>query len=85
MDAALVALLAKRFEVVKKVAVYKKQQGLPAAIPERVEQVVARVRRAAKAQGFSSDTAEKLWRVLIADMIAFEEKELNGPSKTAGG
>ena len=76
VDDELVALFAKRFGLVKEVAEFKKAYGLPAAIPSRVAEVVGRVRREAEAQGFSPETAEKLWRHLIADMIEFEEKQL---------
>ncbi|MDE2385561.1 MAG: chorismate mutase [Alphaproteobacteria bacterium] len=76
VDGALVALLARRFGFVEKVVAAKHQLGLPAAIPTRVEEVVARVRAEAAAQGFPPGTAEKLWRQLIADMIAYEEKAL---------
>ena len=76
LDDELVALLAKRFELVKDVAEYKKANGVPAAIPSRVAEVVERVRRAAATKGFPPETAEKLWRQLIADMIEFEEKHL---------
>jgi isochorismate pyruvate lyase len=77
VDGALVALLARRFGYVQKVVETKKILGLPAAIPARVEDVVARVRAEAEAVGFPADTAEKLWRQLIADMIEFEEKALD--------
>ena len=76
LDDDLVALFAKRFAVVNEVVEVKKAEGLPAAIPERVAEVVARVKLKAEAQGFPTATAEKLWLLLIADMIAFEEKHL---------
>ncbi|MEP6828500.1 MAG: chorismate mutase [Aestuariivirga sp.] len=76
VDDELVALFAKRFELVKNVAEFKKAKGLPAAIPSRGAEVVGRVRREAEAKGFSPETAEKLWRHLIADMIEFEENQL---------
>ena len=76
VDDELVALFAKRFALVKDVAEFKKPRGLPAAIPSRVAEVVARVRLEAEAQGFPPDTAERLWRQLIADMIAYEENHL---------
>jgi isochorismate pyruvate lyase len=76
VDGALVALLARRFDFVQKVVEAKLVLDLPAAIPARVEEVITRVRAEAGAQGFPADTAEKLWRQLIADMIAFEEKAL---------
>ena len=75
-DDELVALFAKRFELVKEVAKFKKVHGLPAAIPSRVAEVVKRVRLEADAKGFSPETAEKLWRQLISDMIEFEEDQL---------
>jgi len=77
VDGALVSLLARRFDFVQKVVEAKLALGLPAAIPARVEEVIARVRAEATAQGFPADTAEKLWRQLIADMITFEEKALD--------
>ena len=76
VDGALVALLARRFDFVQKVVEAMLVLDLPAAIPARVEEVITRVRAEASAQGFPADTAEKLWRLLIADMIAFEEKAL---------
>ncbi len=76
VDDKLVALFAKRFALVKRVVRVKKVFGLPAAIPERIAEVVTRVRRQSTAQGFPPDTAEKLWRQLIADVIEFEEKHL---------
>ncbi len=75
-DDQLIALFAKRFELVKEVAEFKKVHGLPAAIPSRVAEVVKRVRLEADAKGFSPETAEKLWRQLISDMIEFEENQL---------
>ena len=76
VDDELVALFARRFELVKEVAKFKKLHGLPAAIPSRVTEVVKHVRLEAEAKGFSPETAEKLWRQLIADMIEFEENQL---------
>ena len=76
LDDELVALFAKRFAIVNQVVEVKKAEGLPAAIPERVAEVVARVKLKAETQGFPAATAEKLWRLLIADMIEFEEQHL---------
>ena len=75
-DKALVQLLAKRFAIVDEVLGVKRQQSLPAFIPERVEVVVQQVRKLAEAEGLNADIAEKLWRVLIAETITYEEKRL---------
>ena len=76
VDAALMTALAQRMAIVDRVVAIKKAEGLPAAIPERVEEVVKRVRADAAAHGFPPDTAEKLWRLLIAETILYEEKTL---------
>ena len=75
-DEALVRQFAKRFAIVDKVLAVKQAKGLPAFIPERVEVVVQQVRNQAEAHGLNPDIAEKLWRVLIAETIAYEEKHL---------
>jgi isochorismate pyruvate lyase len=75
-DKALVQLLAKRFAIVDEVLGVKRSHGLPAFIPERVEVVVTHVRKLAEVEGLDADIAEKLWRVLIAETIAYEEKHL---------
>ena len=75
-DQALVELLARRFRIVDQVLAVKQEKGLPALIPERVEVVVAQVRKLAQVHSLSPDIAEKLWRVLIAETILYEEKHL---------
>jgi isochorismate pyruvate lyase len=76
VDQELVSLLAKRLALVNQVVDIKKQHGLPAAIPERIEEVVTRTRAEAQRQGFLPDVAEKIWRLLINEMIAYEESHL---------
>jgi len=77
IDGALIALFAKRFDEVKKVAVEKHKHGLPAVVPARIEAIVKRIRADAEKAGFPPDVAEKIWRLLINEMIAFEEAELS--------
>lgn len=76
IDAALVDLLARRFAVVDRVIAVKAREGLPALLPERVEEVVARVRTLAGAAGIPADAAESVWRALINQTIAYEEAVL---------
>jgi isochorismate pyruvate lyase len=78
LDAEILDLLARRFAVVQQVVAVKAREGLPAAIPTRVDEVIANMRQRAVAQGFPADTAERLWRLLIAEMIAYEETHLSG-------
>ncbi|MFO1034880.1 MAG: DUF3445 domain-containing protein [Hyphomicrobiales bacterium] len=78
LDSELISLLARRFQAVQRVAAVKATHNIPAALPERVEEVVTRVKAEAARLGFPPDTAERLWRQLIADMIAYEEQQLGG-------
>ncbi len=76
VDAELVALLARRVAYIDRAAELKGPLSLPARIDARVEEVVARVKVAAVAQGLDARLAEQMWRQLIDWSIAREEKVL---------
>lgn len=78
LDDKLVGLLAQRAALIENAARVKAKAGLPANIPERVEQVVANVKASALRQGVSTELAEELWRKLISWSIALEETRLAG-------
>jgi isochorismate pyruvate lyase len=83
IDRDIVALLAERVRCLDEVIAVKTRDGLPAAIPERVEEVVAHVRAEADALGLPPDLAEKLWRSLIDWSIAYEDLHLSGTASPA--
>jgi len=76
LDEALVKLIAQRFAIVDRVIEIKRSGNVPAAIHERIEQVVQNAVQQAKARNIPEMTVEKLWRLLIAETIAYEEAEL---------
>lgn len=76
LDEELVALFAERTAYIDRAAAIKEAVGLPARIEDRVEQVVANVRRHAAAHGLPPDKLEKLWRKLIDWSIEREEDHL---------
>ena len=76
LDEALVAMFAERTAYIDRAAAIKEEIGLPARIEDRVEQVVANVRRHAVAHGLPPDKLEKLWRKLIDWSIEREEDHL---------
>ncbi|MBS7541416.1 chorismate mutase [Ancylobacter lacus] len=76
IDAEIVALLARRLDVVQRVVAVKRAEGLAALLPERVEDVVEKVRAEAQARGVPPELAERLWRELIAFVVAYEEERL---------
>jgi len=50
--------------------------GAPAIIPERIEEVVANAAELARKNGLPEQSVEKLWRLLVAETIAYEEQHL---------
>lgn len=79
IDAELVALIAKRFAYIDRAAELKLAAGLHARIPERVQQVVDQVRQHADVLNIDADLIEMIWRALIENAIAREER-LMGPT-----
>ncbi len=76
IDDRLVDLLAARLGVVERVIAIKTDAGIPALLPDRVEEVVARVRSRAQDTGLPPDLTEKLWRTLIQWTIDYEDARL---------
>ncbi|MDP5221073.1 MULTISPECIES: chorismate mutase [Ruegeria] len=78
LDQQLVEMLLERARYIDRASQLKPGEGLPARIPDRVEEVVANVRARAGQSGLDPDLAEQLWRILIDWSIAREERVL-GP------
>ena len=76
LDEELVKLIAQRFRVVDQVIEIKRNSNVPASIPERIEQVVQNAIEKSKDSGVPEVTIERLWRLLIAETIAYEEQNL---------
>jgi len=76
IDSELVALIAERARFIDRAIVLKQREGLPAFIPERVEEVVANVRRLAGELGAPEHVVETLWRVMIDEFISIESGHL---------
>jgi isochorismate pyruvate lyase len=74
LDEELVTLLAKRQRQIERAARIKPALGLPANVPERVEEVLAHVLGAARREGLSVEVAMTLWRTLIDWSICYEER-----------
>ena len=80
LDSELVALLSKRQRCVEQVIEIKRSQQLPARIPERIDEVLERVRGLALAQKLEPDLAVAVWREMIEQFIAYEERTLSRKS-----
>lgn len=71
LDQQLVALLARRGACVKAAAAFKKDRAAVRA-PERVQQVIDKVRQQASSQGLPPEIAESVWRAMIGAFIDYE-------------
>lgn len=78
LDAELIELLARRAACIDRAIQLKPKEGVPARVAERVEEVVANVRRRAAAEGLDEALVERLWRDLIEWSIARESRALGG-------
>ncbi|UWR02189.1 chorismate mutase (plasmid) [Ruegeria conchae] len=76
LDRQLIEMLVARAGYIDRASALKPGEGLPARIPERVEDVVQKVRMNSDELGMDPDLAEKLWRTLIDWSIAREERVL---------
>ncbi len=74
LDDEIVALFAKRQRQIERAARIKPLLGVPALVPERVDEVIARALGAARREGLSMELALKLWSTTIEWSIQYEEK-----------
>ena len=65
LDVKIIELLVNRSEFIDRATELKKSNGMPARIPERIENVVSNARNAAEELDLDADLVEKIWRILI--------------------
>lgn len=68
-DAALVHILAERFQATKRVGLLKAKHNLPAGDPGREEAQIARLRALAKESSLDPEFAEKFLNFIISEVI----------------
>jgi isochorismate pyruvate lyase len=78
IDDELVALFARRQRQIERAARVKPGLGIPARVPERVDEVLARVLGAAFREGFSAQLANAIWTDVIEWSINYEESLMGG-------
>ncbi len=74
LDRDLIAMLAQRAGYIDRAIALKSDNGWPARIPDRVEEVVANARTQAAQAGLDPDLIESLWRQLVEWSIAREAR-----------
>lgn len=76
IDDQLVKLLAERQHVVEQIVAIKKEQKIPARVPQRVDHVLDRVRALSVNYRLDPALAEAIWTEMIEWFIAFEDRRL---------
>jgi len=74
LDTQIVELLARRFAVVRRVAVVKKAEGLPAVLPDRIEAVKQRAAAMGQTKGLDPEFVSNLYQMIIDEACRLEEK-----------
>ncbi|WP_336250025.1 chorismate mutase [Stomatohabitans albus] len=69
LDAELIALMGRRFDVTRAVGVLKREIGLPKADPAREERQITRLRTMASDVGLDEEFSERLLRLIIDEVI----------------
>ena len=80
LDQELVRLLTQRTAYIDRASALKTENGWPARIPDRVEEVVRNARAHAEQANLDADLVERLWRMLVDWSIEREEQVL-GPDR----
>ncbi|MGC0327351.1 isochorismate pyruvate lyase [Streptomyces sp. SAI-170] len=75
LDRRIVALLAERTAVVRELTEFKQDEQTVRS-PQRVEQVIAKVRDLADAQGMPPAIAEAVYRTLIRELTDLQLRRL---------
>jgi 4-amino-4-deoxychorismate mutase len=78
IDDEILALLGKRFAVVRRVADYKAPRGIPAIIPERIEAVREGCARRGARLGLDPDFLRVLYSLIIDEACRLEEELIAG-------
>lgn len=83
IDVELMALLAERQGHVDRAVVLKRAEGLSAAAPGRVAEVLEKVAARAEGCGVDRDIAVAVWRAMIAGFITREQRVLGSEGTDA--
>ena len=73
LDERIIDLLARRYDVVRRVAVVKAAEGLPAVLPDRVEAVKQRAAALGAARGLDPEFLTQLYQMIIDEACRIEE------------
>lgn len=74
VDCQIIEALAKRFEIAKRVADFKKQKGIPMMQPARVEAVKQHRRQLGMQHGLDGEFMIALYSLIIQETCCMEDE-----------
>lgn len=84
LDDRIVDLLVERIGIINEVGILKAAQGIPATLPDRVDQVRERNAQRAAAKGLDADLVRRLYTEII-DFSCDLEETIKEQKKRAQG
>lgn len=76
IDEQLIELLAERQRCVEKAIAVKQRDGIPARVPERIDEVIANAQNFARAHNADPALVKTLWTEMVEWFVAYEERSL---------
>ncbi len=77
IDEIFVKLLAERFSVIKKIAIHKKNEGIPMMQPMQVNKVIERAKLYANNHGLSESFVAEIFGKVIEEACRLEDEIIN--------
>lgn len=74
IDDEIMTLLGKRYDIVAQVAKIKHDNGIPATLPDRIEEVKARNAKHGEKYGLDPKFVRELFSLMIDHAISFENR-----------
>ena len=78
LDATLITVLSKRFEITKRVGALKAKHNLPPADPAREVEMIGRLKRLAVDANLDPEFAEAMMKFVIKEVIRHHNQVNNG-------
>jgi len=82
IDAQLLAALGKRFQVIRQVAEFKKQQSIPMMQPARVKAVQQSRQELGRQHGLDSDFVSQLYTLIIQEACRVEDEIIDATTQS---
>jgi len=75
IDTKIIDLLAKRFEIVKKIWKYKKEKNIPTLQHKRWQKVLKTRKQLAKQKWINTELIENIWNLIHKEALLIENNK----------